>query len=241
MGDGKLGNRHKRRINRTFAIASKEVTVEQFLRFRKGHAFTKDCAPAGNCPVNMVSWYDAAAYCNWLSKQEGIPKEQWCYEPNEKGEYAEGMELAANPLQRTGYRLPTEAEWEYSCRAGATTAFSFGEADDLVGRYGWYDGNSLGKSHPGGALRPNDLGLFDMHGNAWEWCQDIYKEFVKGGDGNAIDDIEGFRDVKSSSMRGLRGGSFIVHLSFLRSASRTVNAPADRLAIFGFRPARTFR
>ena len=96
MGEGQ--ERHRRRIGRSFAIASKEVTVDQFRAcpWFKDHAYDKGSAPTSDCPMNSVSWYDAAAYCNWLSKQEGIPKEEWCYEPNEKAEYAEGPEASAN-------------------------------------------------------------------------------------------------------------------------------------------------
>ena len=115
------------------------------------------------------------AYCNWLSEQEGIPKDQWCYEPNDKGEYAEGMKIPADFLQRTGYRLPTEAEWEYACRAGTTSAFGFGEPEELLDRYAWYISNSKNRMWPVGLLKPNGLGLFDMHGNAWEWCHDLWR------------------------------------------------------------------
>src|SRR5262249_34071029 len=156
--EGQEELRHWRRIGRSFAIASREVTVKQFLRFRKDHPVDRQGAPSPDCPINMVSWYDAAAYCNWLSEQEGIPKEQWCYEPNEKGEYAQGMKLAASYLQRTGYRLPTEAEWEYACRAGATTRYYFGESDELLPRYARYGVNSQGRLWPVGSLKPNDFG-----------------------------------------------------------------------------------
>src|SRR6202043_366575 len=103
---------------RNYAIAAKEVTVEQFLRFRNDHAYAKHSTPTLDCPVNMVTWYDAVAYCNWLSDQEGLER---CYEPNAQGAYAAGMKMKANYLQLTGYRLPTEAEWEYACRAQALT------------------------------------------------------------------------------------------------------------------------
>jgi formylglycine-generating enzyme required for sulfatase activity len=176
MGEGK--ERHRQKIGRSFALASKEVTVEQFLRFRKDHPFTKEYAPTGDCPVNMVSWYDAAAYCNWLSEREGIPKEEWCYVPNDAGQYVEGMKMAPTYWERTGYRLPTEAEWEYAGRAGAATRFSFGEPDDLLGKYAWYARNAPSQSQSVGTVRPNDKGLFDMHGNACEWCQSVWKAFA---------------------------------------------------------------
>jgi formylglycine-generating enzyme required for sulfatase activity len=242
IGEG--GVRHKRRINRGFAIAAKEVTVAQFLRFRRSHPVEKEYAPSGNCPVNAVTWYDAAAYCNWLSEQEGIPKGQWCYEPNEKGEYAEGMKMAANYLQRTGYRLPTGLEWEYACRAGADTSFSFGEQEDLVGKYAWFAGNSLpSNSQPVGRLRPNDLGLFDMHGNAWERCQDRIKA-MRGADGKddrVLDDKDDVLIVKDCEPRVLHGGSFCDRAGLLRSACCRDNGPTNRSYAVSFRLARTSR
>jgi formylglycine-generating enzyme required for sulfatase activity len=242
MGEG--GERHKRRLNRGFAIAAKEVTVEQFIRFRKNHPVEKEYAPSGDCPVNAVTWYEAAAYCNWLSEQERIPKDQWCYEPNEKGEYAEGMKMAANYLQRTGYRLPTGAEWEYACRAGADTGFSFGEQEDLVGKYAWFAGNSSpSNSQVVGRLRPNDLGLFDLHGNAWERCQDRIKAMrgAGGKDDRVLDDEDDVLIVKDCEPRVIRGGSFCDRAGLLRSACCRDNGPTNRSYAVSFRLARTSR
>ena len=181
-------------------------------------------SPEPTCPMNSVSWYDAAAYCNWLSKKDGIPEDQWCYGPNEKGDYAEGMKLMSNADNRKGYRLPTEAEWEYSCRAGAVTAYSFGEPWELLEKYGWYYQNSPNRTQPVGSLKPNDLGLFDLHGNVWEWCQGRYNEPEKEGINK---DINSTYTVANKDPRVLRGGSFNIQPAIVRSASRTWTRPGE--------------
>jgi formylglycine-generating enzyme required for sulfatase activity len=239
MGDG--GKRRRIRIDWSFALASKEVTVEQFRRFRRNYEPAEPLAPpTAECPANMVSWYDAAAYCNWLSEQEGIPKEQWCYEPNKEGKYNEGMKLAPNYLKRTGYRIPTEGEWEYGCRAGAVTRFSCGDSEELLDKYAWFTVNSRNKSHPVGSLKPNDLGLFDMHGSVWEWCQDVYREDGKGGGGKATGDVKDIISIYSKDYRVLRSGSFYSLALGVRSSTRFGDLPWQPYNSFGFRPARTF-
>ena len=223
------------RMDWSFAIASKDVTVAQFRAFRKEQEPKKEYAPTDECPMNDVSWYDSAAYCNWLSEKEGIAEDQWCYLPNKDGKYNEGMKIASNYWKLKGYRLPSEAEWEYACRAGAVTGYSFGEPLDLLGRYGWFDGNALGTSHPVGLMKPNDLGLFDMHGNIWKWCQDVYQP--KSKKDKELDDN---KILRNNSGRVLRGGSFLYPPSYARSSYRLTFAPTRRTSYLGFRLARTF-
>jgi formylglycine-generating enzyme required for sulfatase activity len=274
---------HKRRIGRSFAIAAKPVTVREFRRFLRQTKLEewfevggqvaplmKKYSPDEDGPIILVDWYRAAEYCNWLSQQEGIPEEQWCYETNarklsqEKISVLAALCLPHHPLAAAastsyflldrqlhatamkekylglrGYRLPTEAEMEYACRAGAVTSRYYGEREELLAKYGWHLHNSNDRTWPVGSKKPNDLGLFDMHGNVWNWCQDVYKDYPVAKDEEAIEDKEDDLSIDSNS-RLLRGGSFGDRAGDLRSAVRFRNAPANRYNGIGFRAARTF-
>ncbi|MCX5656031.1 MAG: formylglycine-generating enzyme family protein [Planctomycetota bacterium] len=149
-------------------------------------------------PVETVSWNDATEFCKKLSEKT-----------------------------RQAVRLPTEAEWEYACRAGTATAFSFGDADSALGDYAWYSANS-GSTHPVGQKKPNAWGLYDMHGNVWEWCADWYADYPKG----AATDPQG---AASGSQRVLRGGSWGSSADSCRAAGRNGHDPDGRFNRGGFR------
>ena len=151
-------------------------------------------------PVVCVSWNDAESYCQWLSEVEG-----------------------------KSYRLPTESEWEYACRAGSSTAFCFGEAEARLGEYAWDDSNSGGKTHPVGQKAANAWGLYDMHGNVWEWCSDWHGEYPS----SAVTDPTG---PSTGSYRVRRGGGWgsVRGGSNCRSACRGRHVPSNRYNDLGF-------
>ena len=132
-----------------------------------------------------------------------------------------------NEKSNAGYRLPTEAEWEYACRAGTTTAYSFG--DRITKNDANFDDSTI---RAVGSYKPNAFGLYDMHGNVWEWCEDWYGAYSAG----AVTDPKG---LGWGNRRVLRGGSFVSDGSAARSPNRGVNTPTGRLHTFGFRLART--
>ncbi len=157
-------------------------------------------------PVDQVSWHDAVEFCKRLSE---LPEEK-----------------------KAGrvYRLPTEAEWEHACRAGRKRAYSFGESSQSLGYYAWFFKNSDHRTHPVGQKKPNAWGLYDMHGNVWEWCSDWYGQYPKG----AVSDPAG---PKEGSYRVYRGGSWNLVAAYCRSAFRYWFSPDYRNVFLGLRVA----
>ncbi len=144
-------------------------------------------------PVESVSWFDAVTFCNALSQKDGLPP---FYKIN-------GKTVQVPDWSGPGYRLPTEAEWEYACRAGTNTRFLFGNDENALGQYAWYSANSGSKTHPVGEKKPNAFGLHDMHGNVWEWCWDGYDANYYG-QSRAKDP----RGPEAAVPRVFRGGSW---------------------------------
>jgi formylglycine-generating enzyme required for sulfatase activity len=134
--------------------------------------------------------------------------------------------------KKVGLHLPSESEWEYACRAGSSTRFCFGDSDTDLGSYAWFNDNSDGKTHPVGEKKANNYGLYDMHGNVAEWCQDTRTNHYHGAAGDGLP----FEDGKSS-IRVTRGGSWFVNPDDCRSASRVGCKPDKLYFTLGFRPA----
>ncbi len=226
---------NKVQINRTFAVAAKAVTVDQYRQFDNNLKLPAKLTRAGDLPIVGTNWFKAAAYCNWLTKEEGMVDEQCCYQTDAKGNVTR---LKANYLSLSGYRLPTEAEMEYATRAGATTSRFYGETEELLSKYAWYLKNSNEQVWPVGRLKPNDLGLFDALGNVFTWCQESYKPYPSGQAGVVLEDKEDILNIGNAN-RVLRGGSFHNLPSLLRSANRYVLVPTNQVDNVGFRVART--
>jgi formylglycine-generating enzyme required for sulfatase activity len=147
------------------------------------------------------------------------------------------MRLKGGALQLTGYRLPTGTEWEYACRAGSVTRWSFGESVEMLDRYAWSITNSGLHSQPVGKLRPNDWGLFDMHGNAWEWCLErLDSQGLPVLGDFALDEV-----VTDDTFRPLRGGTFLNDPPAIGSTSIIWNPSSNHTGADSFRVARTVR
>lgn len=241
-------------VPRIIAISSKEVTREQYLAFHSNYSIPDfdDVAEYPQCPIVGVLWSEAAAYCNWLSRQEDIPEDQLCYIEATSTDDHKITAVAANYLQRTGYRLPTEAEWELVCRAGTTDQWYFGRNLAYLPRYGWFLDNSDLVTHKVASLRPNRWGLFDMFGNVWEWTQDrdLYDTQVGRFPWESrsdelsraaifIDHEDEKTEIDLDDERVRRGGSFQTVGENCRSANRSSRDPGKSNVINGFRIVRT--
>ena len=236
---------HYQRIPRSFSIASAETTVDQFRSFMDDNPWVPRERLTGNgaepnSPQTMLTWYEAAAYCNWLSQSEGLPEAEWCYLPNQEGQYAAGMRLAEDYLVRRGYRLPTEPEWEYACRAEAETAFSFGKDPDYLDYYAVYGAEASERPQAVRLKKPNDFGLFDMHGNVAEWCQDQHAPYTLDEDRTYVRLPDYARPVEDTDLRVVRGGMFHDSAEQLHCSARSSRAPDDPIRTCGFRVARAY-
>ena len=188
-----------------YLLQTTQVTQKQWKSVMGNNpSFFKKCGD--DCPVETVSWDDAQEFIKRLNEIEGTDK----------------------------YRLPTEAEWEYACRAGTTSDFSFGDDESKLGEYAWYEDNSDNKSHPVGQKKPNAWGLYDMHGNVWEWVEDDWHDDYEG----APTDGKAWTDEPRGAYRVIRGGGSHRDAQYCRSAARYYDSPGDRLGV-GFRLARS--
>ncbi len=223
-------------LTRPVAIADKEICWGQFSphdrdSHRQSHAgqFNRTLTMAD--PSFGVNWYEAVGYCRWLGQVMGMTESEQCY-PD-----ADDLEKDAdgNPrswplrLDRGGFRLPTEAEWEIACRGEMLTSYSFGSDREMLSRYGWYQDNSGGWSHPVGQLPPDSRGMFDTHGNLLEWTHDF-----TGSRDNVMIDPTG---PETGMGRVTRGGSWVNLAAHCRVAYRSLDTPTNRTASIGFRIA----
>ncbi|HUF11218.1 MAG TPA: SUMF1/EgtB/PvdO family nonheme iron enzyme [Rhodothermales bacterium] len=217
---------HSVTISRDFYIGTYEVTQGQWQAVTGSNPSHFGSCGA-DCPVETVTWFDVIGFANALSSAEGMSP---CYDSS--GNVIGGA--GGDVYMCTGYRLPTEAEWEYAVRAGTTTEYSFGDDAGQLGQFGWYRENSSSTTHPVGQKQPNPWGLYDVHGNVWEWVHDWYSSSYYGS--SPASDPSG---PSTGSVGVFRGGGWGNGEYHQRSAVRGRDSPGDDDDELGFRLLRT--
>jgi len=214
------GPRHEVQITRGFHLGVYLVTQDEYQQVVGSNP--SHFKGERRRPVENVNWFDAVSFCNGLSEREQLPL------------FYDIQKQTVRIIGGNGYRLPTEAEWEYACRAGTTSRWWFGGEETRLSQFAWYEHNSGGTTHPVGARPANPWDLHDIHGNVWEWCQDLYGAgFYRQSP--AADPI----GPDSGNGRVLRGGSWADQAGLCRSSIRGDVPPDFRDSIIGFRAART--
>lgn len=212
---------------KTFEISKFEVTVWEWKQYTKANKFKMPLKPEwgwqDNYPINGITWEEAIAYCNWLSKKEKL---QPVYSK-------QGPNYVCN-FKANGYRLPTEAEWEFAAKGGVKSkGYKFSGGND-ANEVAWHKAISKNSPHTVGTKLPNELGLYDMSGNVWEWCWDWYnKDYYK------IEKGDNPKGPEMGERKCVRGGSWDSQVNYLRPANRISTPPNKTHEFYGFRVART--
>jgi formylglycine-generating enzyme required for sulfatase activity len=213
---------HQVTINKAFYMGKYQLTQKEWVALMGSNP---SCFRGDNLPVEQVSWYDAIAYCNARSVNEGLVPAYTV-----SGTTVTWIKSAAGIA--AGYRLPTEAEWEYAARGGSGAGYQIYAGNNNLDSVGWYDENSGDKTHSVGTKAPNSLGIYDMSGNVSEWCWDWYGSYPTAPQTDP-------RGVCSGSDRVARGGSWFNFGQDLRLAVRDYNNPSHRIDHLGFRLVRS--